>query len=217
MLPREPDSDGEATRRALIASGRRLFAQKGFDGSSVRAITRLADANLGAITYHFGSKRELYTAVLEQGLRPLAERIVQEASGSGTARYRMTRVVRAYFEHFEKHPDLPHLLIQEVAAGKAPPPVVAETLQSVISALARLQAEGNDDGSIRPGHPVLTALSVVAQPVYMTLVAPMLERFGGINLRDAETRVRVVAHAAAFVDAGLRSDAEAAPTPQEAS
>jgi hypothetical protein len=54
----------------------------------------------------------------------------------------MRRVVEAYFEHFETHPDLPHLLLQEVAAGKQPPPVVLDIIRGVREAIAGLQIEG---------------------------------------------------------------------------
>jgi len=60
------DADpGAATRAALMVAARTVFARNGFDGASVRMITAEADVNLGAVTYHFGSKRGLYEAVLE--------------------------------------------------------------------------------------------------------------------------------------------------------
>ena len=82
----------------------------------MRAITREGGANLGAVTYHFGSKRELYAAVLEQGLRPLAARVHAVAQAEGTGLERMLGVVKAYFDHLAENPDLPHLLLQEIAA-----------------------------------------------------------------------------------------------------
>jgi AcrR family transcriptional regulator len=53
------------TAAALLEAGRVLFAERGYEGASVRAITAHACANLGAITYHFGSKRDLYDRVVE--------------------------------------------------------------------------------------------------------------------------------------------------------
>ena len=41
---------GAETRAALVAAATSLFAARGFDGTSVRDITHLAGANLGAIT-----------------------------------------------------------------------------------------------------------------------------------------------------------------------
>jgi AcrR family transcriptional regulator len=200
---------GAATRADLLAAARKLFGKKGFDGSSIRAITREAGANLGSVGYHFGSKLDLYAAVLEQGLRPLLTRVAEAARSGGTARDRMLRVVERYFEHFRDHPDLPHLLLQEVAAGKRPPPVVLEILNGVLETVAGLQAEGIADGSVRPGHPVLTAISVVSQPIYLALVSPLLRSVGGYDLSDPELRRIALDHTLAFVSAGLEPREEA--------
>ena len=198
------DADaGSTTRQELLAAGRALFARRGFDGTSVRAITDLAGVNLGAITYHFGTKRGLYSAVLEQGLEPLASQIEAVAGSGGKALDRTLRVVETYFDHLAEHADLPHLLLQEVAAGKPPPEVVRRILQRILTAIAGLQREGTADGSIRPGHPILTGLSVVSQPVYLTLVAPLLRAVGGLDLTEADTRRLALEHILTFVRAGL--------------
>jgi AcrR family transcriptional regulator len=194
---------GEETRADLLVAARKLFGRRGYDGASVRAITREAGANLGAVTYHFGSKRDLYAAVLEHGLRPIAARIQSVVRSEGTALDRLLAVVAAYFDHFEEHPDLPHLLLQEVAAGKQPPPVVLDIVRTLKESIARLQVEGTQDGSVRPGHPVLTALSVVSQPIYMALVAPLLRTLGPIDLAEPATRKAALEHTLAFVRAGL--------------
>jgi AcrR family transcriptional regulator len=52
------------TAETLVETARAVFARYGYDGASVRAITAEAGANLAAITYHFGSKRELYDRVV---------------------------------------------------------------------------------------------------------------------------------------------------------
>ena len=199
---------GAATRADLIAAGRRLFGRRGFDGASIRAITKAAGANLGAVTYHFGSKRGLYAAVLEEGLRPMAARVYAAATSDGTALERMLRIVEAYSQHFETHPDLPHLLLQEVAAGKQPPGVVLEILRGVRETIAGLQIEGESDGSVRPGHPALTAVSVVSQPIFLTLVAPLLRSVGPVDLSRPEARRMALEHTLAFVRAGLEPRGE---------
>ena len=194
---------GSATRGDLMVAARKLFSERGYDGASVRAITKAAGANLGSVTYHFGSKRSLYAAVLEERLRPLAARVQDVARGDGSALERMLGIVEAYFDHLAEHPDLPRLLLQEVAAGKQPPSVVIEIIRSIKEAIAGLQLQGVADGSVREGHPVLTALSVVSQPVYLALVAPLLRTVGPVDLSHPPTRRMALEHTLAFVRAGL--------------
>ena len=51
----------------------RLFAQHGFEATSLRAITAEAGANLGAVNYHFTSKDGLILAVLRRRFQPVNE------------------------------------------------------------------------------------------------------------------------------------------------
>ncbi len=200
---------GAATRMALIDAARDVFARNGFDGASVRMITRAADVNLGAVTYHFGSKRGLYDAVLESGLRPLLDRVRRAAAHPGTPLDRMLAVVEAYFEHLAEHRDVPYLLLQEVAAGRGPPPAVLEIVGEVRSTITGLHRQGVADGSVRDGHSMLMALSVVSQPLYLSLVAPLLRTVAGIDLADPEARRMIIEHVSDFVRRGLEPGSEA--------
>lgn len=70
------------TRERLLDHAERLFAERGIASSSVRDIVERAGANLGAITYHFGTKQALTRAVIDRRLEPLNEersRLLEQA------------------------------------------------------------------------------------------------------------------------------------------
>ena len=52
-------------REHILTSAEKLFAEKGFDGTSVRDIAQLAGVNLAMISYYFGSKEKLLEALIE--------------------------------------------------------------------------------------------------------------------------------------------------------
>ena len=64
-------SSAPATRERLLDAAERLFAARGFDGTSLREVTAAAGANVAAIHYHFGSKEELLRAVLSRIVAPV--------------------------------------------------------------------------------------------------------------------------------------------------
>jgi AcrR family transcriptional regulator len=59
------------TKEKILDVAEELFAQTGYQATSMRAITSQAEVNLAAINYHFGTKQGLVTAVIERRLRPL--------------------------------------------------------------------------------------------------------------------------------------------------
>ncbi len=60
-----------ATRERILDAAEALFMEHGFEATSVRLITATAGANLAAANYHFGSKEELFQAVLTRRLDPM--------------------------------------------------------------------------------------------------------------------------------------------------
>ena len=92
--PRERTAEkppGE-TRERVLDVAEQLFAERGIDGVSVRDITSAAQANLGAINYHFSTKENLIVAVLERRIAPVnAQRMrgldaAQKAAPNGVPR-----------------------------------------------------------------------------------------------------------------------------------
>jgi AcrR family transcriptional regulator len=56
---------GEATRALLIAIATRLFAEHGYEGTSIEAVLREAGVSRGSLYHHFAGKEALYEAVVE--------------------------------------------------------------------------------------------------------------------------------------------------------
>jgi AcrR family transcriptional regulator len=69
----------EATRAALIAAARELFAGQGFAATGTEQIVRRARVTRGALYHHFRSKEDLFRAVFETIEAELAERLVAAA------------------------------------------------------------------------------------------------------------------------------------------
>jgi AcrR family transcriptional regulator len=172
----EPRLTYNGTAADLIQAARALFALHGYEGTSVRAITQRAGTNLGAITYHFGSKRALYEAVISSALEPTRERFAAAVATAGD-------------EPLDK--------------AEAIPAAALRTIGGKIGLLAALIAEGQASGSVRSGDSRLMALSIAAQPIWLTLARRALKEGVAIDQDDPETRARMVQSVVDFVRAGL--------------
>lgn len=59
------------TRQRILRAAEHLYAVRGFEGMSLRALTEEAGANLAAVNYHFGSKKELLMAMFREHIIPM--------------------------------------------------------------------------------------------------------------------------------------------------
>lgn len=61
-----------STKQRILGAAELLFAEQGFDGTSLRRVTSTAGVNLAAVNYHFGSKDRLVEEVLRRRLDTLS-------------------------------------------------------------------------------------------------------------------------------------------------
>ena len=86
---------GQRTRARLLEAALDLLAERGEEGVSLREITRAADANVAAVSYHFGSLKALCDAAVEQGLVSYLE-TQQEAVATLSADSTLEEVAAAF-------------------------------------------------------------------------------------------------------------------------
>lgn len=65
------DCKDPATHERILDAAERLFADHGFNATSLRQITTKARVNVAAVNYHFGDKESLYVEVILRRIRPL--------------------------------------------------------------------------------------------------------------------------------------------------
>jgi AcrR family transcriptional regulator len=71
VIPLHELRGAAATKARILDAAEALFMEHGFEATSLRAITAAAAVNLAAVNYHFGSKEELFQAVLTRRLDPM--------------------------------------------------------------------------------------------------------------------------------------------------
>jgi AcrR family transcriptional regulator len=198
-------NDKSDTPSRLVSAAITLFSQNGYDGTSVRAITAEAGVNLGAITYHFGSKEALYDAALESVTRPILKLVGEAAGSTDPPLLRIERLVRLFFQYLTEHPESPNLISHQLAGSRRLPEPAQKAMQINIKTLASLITEGQQADTIRSGNPRDMALSIVAQPMWLTLARRALIEGAVLDQGDPDTREQIVESTVQFVRAGLRT------------
>jgi AcrR family transcriptional regulator len=196
----------DATPDRLVRAARKLFSDKGFDRASVRAITRAANANIGAVTYHFGSKDRLRDEVLMRLVGDLAARLEAIAALPLPAPQRLGRVVHAVFAYAAESPDAPRLLVRFLLhTGRMPAPVLARQ-RALLGAVVRVIRDGVAAGEFRPVDPFLAAFSVLSQCIWFHLIRGIAAQLSDAPLERPEGAAAMATH---ITDVILRAFAPA--------
>lgn len=100
MPPRGRRPGQPGTRDELVATARRMFAEGGYDKTSLRDIAAAAAVDPALIRHYFGSKAELFRATVGWPFDPeqLGRRILEAEGPAGPAE----RLTRAFFELWEQ-------------------------------------------------------------------------------------------------------------------
>lgn len=92
-----PTSAPTATEELLLEAAGEVFADRGFRAATIREICRRAgQANVAAVNYHFGSKENLYAAVL----RYAHGRTAEQANGSGIPKGTPSQRLEGFVRNF---------------------------------------------------------------------------------------------------------------------
>jgi AcrR family transcriptional regulator len=99
MSSRTQSERSAATREALIAAARELFAERGYAAVGTEEIVRKAGLTRGALYHQFGGKRELFEAVYETIEREVTERIAADALVGSDPLEALGAGARAFLDH----------------------------------------------------------------------------------------------------------------------
>lgn len=92
-------------RSRLVAAALKLFSVRAYDSVYIDDICDEAEVAHGLVSYYFGSKRNLYVAVLEQVFADL-QAFTRPQSEDGDAAAQIRGIIRRHFEYFRSHPQV---------------------------------------------------------------------------------------------------------------
>jgi AcrR family transcriptional regulator len=91
-------------RNQLVQVGRAVFAEKGYEGTSVEEIAERAKISKPIVYEHFGGKEGLYAVIVDREMEYVIGQI-SEAIGTGTPRDRIEGAALAFMRYVQERPD----------------------------------------------------------------------------------------------------------------
>lgn len=152
-------------REAILAAAEKVFADHGFDAARIQQVAEVAEVSVGTIYGVFGSKAELFGAVLTYRLPELLEATHRAAMDAPDPLASLIRGMDVYLGFMLSHPDWLRIHLHEHAWGLGPTRAAAEQLTAWREGLdlqAQVLEQAMDAGQVVRGDPTLMARAMAA-------------------------------------------------------
>jgi AcrR family transcriptional regulator len=122
---------GKQRREQLLDIGRRLFAEKGFEGTSVEEIAAKAEVSKPVVYEHFGGKEGLYAVVVDREIRLLLDAMTGALTSDVHPRHMLEQAALALLGYIETSTDGFRILVRDSPVAQS-----TGTFASLISDVA---------------------------------------------------------------------------------
>jgi TetR/AcrR family transcriptional repressor of nem operon len=154
---------GMDTRERLIESTRELLWERGYVGTSPKAIQERSGAGQGSMYHHFHGKQDLALAAIERNVADLATRAEADLGGPGTVTERVARYMRRERAALRGCPVGRLTMDPDVMTDPDLRRPVEDAFAAVRDRLAQVLEEGRGNGELDPSvDPAATAATLVA-------------------------------------------------------
>lgn len=106
---------GEITAERILDAAEALFAERGYEGTTLRDVASAVGLRTPSLYNHFASKESLYAAVVESGIRPVLELLSDYVDRAETAD--SSALVTQVMTLLDRRPNLARLVQHETLAG----------------------------------------------------------------------------------------------------
>jgi AcrR family transcriptional regulator len=188
----ESESGSDETRQRILQAAAMVFAEKGYARATTRALAAAAEVNEVTLFRHFGSKQNLFAAVIEQFGGP-AIKGEMEGALSGEYGHDLVTVGTRLLQLFFERKDAMRLMLCEATHFPEVQAVMVQNPRQIRRLLAETLRKQIEQGQVRPLHPEVMAQAFAG----MLFSYALVEELFGDSIAPELSREELVAQ---FVD-----------------
>ena len=148
------------TKRKIFETSMKLFAEKGYDATSIEEITATVGVAKGTLYYHFSSKEEIFNFLVEEGIKLLQNSIDIKTAKLSNYIDKIKAIVLIEIKIVLKYEDIITILLSQFYGKEARNQKCQKHIYEYISKIEEIVREGIEQGQIKQGDPKAIASEI---------------------------------------------------------
>ncbi len=174
---------GERTAERILDVAEELFAERGFEGTTLRDVATRVGLRIPSLYNHFPSKASLYAAVLQRGIGPVLETLAEFVDTGSAAYHDSRQVVARVMQVLARHPHLARLVQHEtLSGGRRLTPILRGWIGPTLARAREIVEAGPAARHWRPEEIPLLVLAMYHVVVGYFTIAPLYAEIDGEDL-----------------------------------
>ena len=139
------------TKRKIFETSMKLFAEKGYDATSIEDITATVGVAKGTLYYHFSSKEEIFNFLIEEGIKLLQNSVDIKTSKHNNYIDKIKAIVLIQIKIVAKYENIITILLSQFWGTKERNKKCQELVYQYIGKIEKIVQEGIEKGEIKKG------------------------------------------------------------------
>jgi AcrR family transcriptional regulator len=167
------------TKRKIFETSMKLFAEKGYDATSIEDITATVGVAKGTLYYHFSSKEEILNFLVEEGIKLLQNSIDIKISKLSNYIDKIKAVVLIQIKIVAKYEDLITILLKQFLGKEAINQKCKIHINDYINTIESIVKDGIEAGEIKQGNS-----EIIASEIYGLICSTLVYKFRNNGVID---------------------------------
>ena len=164
------------TKRKIFETSMKLFAEKGYDATSIEEITATVGVAKGTLYYHFSSKEEIFNFLIEEGIKLLQNSIDIKTARLENYIDKLKAVILIQIKIVVKYENFITILLNQFYGKESRNQKCQKLVYDYIAKIEKIVEDGIKAEQIKKGNP-----RVIASEIYALIASTLV-----IKLRDNE-------------------------------
>ena len=159
------------TKRKIFDASMKLFAEKGYDATSVEEITGAVGVAKGTLYYHFSSKEEIFNFLVEEGTKLILNNMEIKTRNLENSVDKLRAISILQIRVLKKYENLITIILSQIYGTDLKSQKCRDTVIRYMAEIEKIVKDGMDKNEIKQGNS-----SIIASEIFAFSFATMAEK-----------------------------------------